>query len=165
MKQKAFSTRMEETFQAVRDKALENEGKIVKEHKTKLVVEHGDWKTVFNLISQDSKTRVVTDTKMKSSHTVIFGVVFGGIILASILFWFEISTLKLQISQQQSSFTGWLAEMFGYLGFQQLQSTISVMELLSYFLIIIGVILAIFLSYIYYKRESFPEKVLMLLPE
>lgn len=163
--EKRFSLPLEETKQSVREKALEKEGKIVKEQETKLIIEHGDWNTEFNFVPQDKKTKVVTETKLKTSHAALFGIVFVGLFFVSIFIWGGVFTLQAQISELRSTPSGWLAELFGYSGFQETQLIVDMLQLIGYFLIIMGVILAITLIYIYNKKENFPEKVLILLPQ
>ena len=165
MNEKTIPFSLEKTSEAVRKQVLNNEGKILKEEKTKILVEHGDWETSFNLVPQDSKTRVVTETKMKTSHTAFFGIVFIGVIISSIFIWFEVSTLRSYVAGQQSSLSGWFSELLGYSGFQEIQALVGILELIGYFIIILGIILGITLTYLYYRKESFTEKVLMLLPQ
>jgi hypothetical protein len=48
---------------------------------------------------------------------------------------------------------------------QEIHALVRSLELIGYFIIIMGVILGMKLIYIYYKKESFTEKILMLLPQ
>lgn len=165
MNEKTIPLSLEKTLDAVRKQVFNNEGKILKEEKTKLLVEHGDWETSFNLVPQNSKTRVVTETKMKTSHKALFGIVFVGVIISSFFIWFGVSTLRSYVAGQQSSLSGWFNELLGYSGFQEILAIVGLLELMGYFIIILGIILGITVTFLYYRKESFTEKVLMLLPQ
>jgi len=92
----------------------------------------------------------------------VFGYVLAGIF--SPFFWWLAIDLEAYVTARRGSFWGWLAEAFGYTGFQEALTLINLLKILSIFMAILLVVTIVADVYIYARKDSFAEETLRLLP-
>jgi hypothetical protein len=165
----------DEAFQELKKALLKEKAKIIEEESPrKLVVEHGSWfeyspKTLekiirFNLIAEDSKTRIVSNTQWKTSSMTLAVLGFIGVsIVGAFLLWLAWD-IKAYVEGLRSTFAGWLAEQLGYMEFVNLIRIAQTFEIFAFIIFAILIIALIHTIYLYSKREEFTKEILALLP-
>ena len=156
MFERVVSLELEKAYEELKKLLLRKECKIIaEEHPKSITVEQGSlWEASpkkvkkiisFRLLSQDSKTRIVSTSSLTSDwiNISILGYVLAGIL--AFIFW-------------------WLAEALRYTGFQQSILVVSLLKILS-----IGIAVALIVSiiadiYINARKDSFAKQTLRLLP-
>jgi hypothetical protein len=173
--ERVVSLEVQKAYEELRNILLKNNCKIIAEEPSKsITVEHGSlWgvsskgvkkKISFNLLPHNSGTRIVSISSLTSDwiNISIFGYGLIGI-FAFIFGWIAID-LEALITARRGSFWGWLAEAFGYTGFQEALVVVNLFKILSIFSVIVLIVSMIIDIYIYARRNSFSEEVLRLLP-
>lgn len=175
MFERVVSSKLEKSFEELRNLLLSQKCKIIsEEHPKSITVEQGSlWgisskgvkKVIdFHLLPHNSGTRIVSTSSLSSVWTVVsvLGYAVGGVF--SFIFWWIATDLEASIVAERESFWGWLAEAFGYAGYRQALVLINVFKIVAIFLVVIIVISVIVDVYLFARKDSFSEEILKLLP-
>lgn len=175
MFERIASLDVEKAYEELKNLLLKNKCKIIaEEHLKNITAEQGSlWgispkgvkkKISFSLLPHNSGTRIVSISSLTSDwiNISILGYVFAGI-FASVSWW-SATDLEASIMAERWSFWGRLAEAFGYTGFREALALVSLLKILSVFLVIVLIVSIIIDIYIYAGKDSFAEETLKLLP-
>lgn len=172
--ERVVSLEIEKAYEELRNLLFRNNCKIITEqHPKSITVEQGShWgvspkgvkKVIdFHLLPHDSGTRIVSTSSLSSDWITIsvFGYVVG--VIFSLIFWWIATDLEVSIMAKRQSFLGWLAEAFGYTGYRQALALVSLLKIISIFLVVVLIISVIIDVYMYARKDSFAEEMLRLL--
>ena len=173
--ERIISLEVQKAYEELKAALLRRGCKIVTEEPTKsIIVEQGSlWgmspkgvkkRVTFSLFPYDSKTRVVSVTSLASDWvaTSVFGCILS-LLLAFVFYWIA-TDMEAFIAAKRHSLWGWLAEAFGYSGFQEALAIVGLIKILSIVLLVIAIVSILTDLYIYAKKDSFSEEVVKLLP-
>jgi hypothetical protein len=157
-----------EAYEELRKILLREKCKIVEDDAPKsLVVEQEKFfkKNIrFNFISEESGTRIVSDTSL-TSGSVALAILSPIISIVFTVFgWWMVADMRAYIEGLRSSLGGRFLELLGYTSYRQALSIIKVVELLVFVMGMLIIFEVISIIYYYVKRETVTEKLLSLLP-
>lgn len=162
-------------YSELKENLLDSNCKIIIENPPRrIIAEHGSFwnysprtyrkKIIFNLISSDSGTRIISNTFWKGSQ--IASAVFALIIpsIAVIGLWSYITYIGSLIYLQRSGLVGWLLSLIGT---TYAEEYIALVRIIKNILLIITAIIFIsfiHISYCYIRREIVAQDILNFLP-
>lgn len=175
MFERVLSSNVEKAYEELKDLLLKRNCKIVSEEQQKFIqVEQGSvWgmspkgvkKVIsFHLSSRNSGTRVASTSSLTSNWLSLCAIGYMIFAVLISIFWWIAVDLETYVTAQRGSFWGWLAEAFGYTGYQQALALINYFRIFSV-LLAVGLIASVVIDVvIYVRRNSFAEETLRLLP-
>ena len=144
---------------------MNEKGKIIELESSHIVVEKGEWRIIYDLVPEKARTRIVSETRLRTSQIILVSVAFFLFIFATVFSWIQFTILDAYVQGLRSSLEGTLLEILGYNNLQMAQAVIGIFGMLPLFCILIAIVFGSYVAYSYYKREAFAERILSLLPQ
>jgi len=174
--ERVVSLEIRKAYEELKNVLLKNDCKIITEELPKrIIVEHGSlWgsspkgakkRISFNLISYDSKTRIVSVSSLDSDWISVSVLGYVLLIIFIFIFGWMAMVLEARITVERQSLGGWLAEkLFGYAGYQVALAIADLLRILAIIFFVTLIVDIIIGGYIYVRKDSFSKEILNLLP-